>query len=217
MAGCDTFPSALDKNDASYGAEVSGIQRGKKLLTLSDVSDFETIQMYEAMFGGPVTYKGFPREDGIGNVVYVSSNLGMSTACKNKDGAWSFLRTLLTEEYQMSGDIWSFPISKAAFDKKLERAMEKETVTDENGNEVEVSKSGIGVDGFFVELYAVTREQADQILAVIDSADSAIVFDESVMDIIKDEATAYFAGEKTAEETVALIQNRVSLYISEQK
>jgi hypothetical protein len=35
--------------------------------------------------------------------------------------------------------------------------MEKETVTDENGNEVEVSKSGVGVDGFFVELYAVTR------------------------------------------------------------
>ncbi len=90
-------------------------------------------------------------------------------------------------------------------------------MTDENGNEVEVSKSGVGVDGFFVELYAVTREQADQILAVIDSADSAIVFDESVMDIIKDEAKAYFAGEKTVEETAALIQNRVSLYISEQK
>jgi ABC-type glycerol-3-phosphate transport system substrate-binding protein len=175
------------------------------------------IQMYEAMFGGPVTYKGFPREDGVGNIVYVSTGLGMSAACKDKDGAWSFLRTLLTEEYQMSDDIWAFPIHRAAFDRKLEEAMEKETVTDENGNEVEVTKGGVGIDGFFVELYALTQEQADQILAVIESADSAIVFDESVMNIVKEEAAAYFAGEKTVEETAALIQNRVRLYISEQK
>ena len=214
---CDTFPNEVDMSDGSYGDEVSGVQSGKKILTMSEMSDFESIQLYEAMFGGDVTYKGFPREDGIGNVVYVSSGLGMSKACRDKDGAWSFLRTLLTEEYQESGDIWSFPTNKAAFDNKLERSMEKETITDEQGNEIEVSSSGIGVDGFFVELYAVTQEQADKIMALIDSADTALVFDDNVMNIVKDEAAAYFVGEKTAEDTAALIQNRVSLYINEQK
>jgi ABC-type glycerol-3-phosphate transport system substrate-binding protein len=214
---CDTFPDEVDMSGSSYGDQVSGVQSGKKILTMSEMSDFESIQLYEAMFGGDVIYKGFPREDGVGNVVYVSSGLGMSTACSDKDGAWSFLRTLLTEEYQESGDIWSFPTNKAAFDNKLERAMEKETITDEQGNEIEVSSSGIGVDGFFVELYAVTQEQADKIMALIDSADTALVFDDNVMNIVRDEAAAYFAGEKTAEDTAALIQNRVGLYINEQK
>jgi hypothetical protein len=61
LAFCDTFPSEVDVNDPSYGDEVSGIQSGRKLLTLTDVSDFETIQMYEAMFGGHVTTRAFPR------------------------------------------------------------------------------------------------------------------------------------------------------------
>ena len=37
------------------------------------------------------------------------------------------------------------------------------------------------------------------------------------MDIILEEATGYFAGDKEAEETAARIQNRVQLYLNEQK
>ena len=41
-------------------------------------------------------------------------------------------------------------------------------------------------------------------------------YDQSLMEIISDEAGAFFAGEKTAEETARLIQNRVQLYMAEQ-
>lgn len=40
--------------------------------------------------------------------------------------------------------------------------------------------------------------------------------DQSLMEIINDEAGAFFAGEKTAEETAQIIQNRVQLYMAEQ-
>jgi multiple sugar transport system substrate-binding protein len=35
------------------------------------------------------------------------------------------------------------------------------------------------------------------------------------MDIITEEASAYFAGDKSAEEVTKLIQNRVTIYLGE--
>ena len=45
-----------------------------------------------------------------------------------------------------------------------------------------------------------------------------IAFDaasEEINKIIEEEAQAYFAGDKTAQEAAGLIQNRVKLYVSE--
>jgi hypothetical protein len=39
--------------------------------------------------------------------------------------------------------------------------------------------------------------------------------DITVMDIIREESAYFFAGQKTAEEVAAVIQNRVSLYLAE--
>jgi ABC-type glycerol-3-phosphate transport system substrate-binding protein len=137
---CAGFDKEFNYNEATYESETSRIQSGKQLLQITVETDFEAFQMYEAMFGGKIAYKGFPCENRKGNVAYIDSGLAMTTACKDKEGAWSFIRTLLTEQYQTGGDLWIFPTNQAAFDKKLAKAMEKETSIDENGNEVEVSK-----------------------------------------------------------------------------
>ena len=39
--------------------------------------------------------------------------------------------------------------------------------------------------------------------------------DETLMDMIREDASAYFAGAKTLEETVKVIQSRVSIYVAE--
>ena len=40
--------------------------------------------------------------------------------------------------------------------------------------------------------------------------------DERLLNLIREEAEAYFAGRKTAEEAAAAVQKRASLYVSEQ-
>ena len=52
---------------------------------------------------------------------------------------------------------------------------------------------------------------------LIDQTTSVFTFDESIMNIITEESAAYFAGSKTLDETAAMIQNRASLYVAEQK
>ena len=91
-------------------------------------------------------------------------------------------------------------------------------ILDENGNPIPISSGGISYGNEpMIELYAVTQEQYDAVLALIDSTTTFVDYDQNVLDIISDEAAGYFAGSKTVEEASKLIQSRVSLYIQEQK
>ncbi|MEG1633152.1 MAG: extracellular solute-binding protein [Oscillospiraceae bacterium] len=214
---CKLFDATFEYDQAKYESEGSRIRSGKQMLSLMTAYNFTDFQMYEAMFEGDVTFKGFPVESGSGSMAMAGSGLAISSTCKDKEGAWSFVRTLLSEEYQSGGDVWNFPTNKAAFDSKLAEAMKVEYTTDENGNQVEVSKGGMGWDDMMIELYAVKQEQADKIMALINAVDGGFSFDESITTIIQDEATGFFAGDKSETDTAKNIQSRISLYVNEQK
>ena len=67
-----------------------------------------------------------------------------------------------------------------------------------------------------VNVYAMTQEQVDQILDLINTTTAVYGYDESILNIISDEAAAYFAGEKSLDDTANMIQSRVNLYVAEQ-
>ena len=96
--------------------------------------------------------------------------------------------------------------------------MPAEAAEDDDGNPIPISSGGMSYGNEpMIELYAVTQEQYDAVLALIDSTTTFVDYDQNVLDIISDEAAGYFAGSKTVEEASKLIQRRVSLYIQEQK
>ena len=91
-------------------------------------------------------------------------------------------------------------------------------ILDDDANPIPISSGGMSYGNEpMIELYAVTQEQYDAVLALIDSTTTFVDYDQNVLDIISDEAAGYFAGSKTVEEASKLIQSRVSLYIQEQK
>ena len=55
----------------------------------------------------------------------------------------------------------------------------------------------------------------DRINELVTSVSRLSRSDSTVGDIVKEEASAYFAGNKTAEETARLIESRVNIYLSE--
>ncbi len=61
------------------------------------------------------------------------------------------------------------------------------------------------------------REMADEIIAFLKTLNHARRNNTKVNNIIKEEAAAYFAGQKPLEETVKLIQNRVSTVVAESR
>ncbi len=216
-----TFPSQEELEKASQEGDWIDpgtlISEGRQLFDMFNASDFQNYQYYKAMFGGKVSFKGFPTEKKNGNVASFDGGLAMTTSCKDKEGAWQFMRTLLLEDYQDNLD-WNYPIIQKSFDKKLAEAMKQEYTTDENGNKVPVSHGGMSMgNGPTIEFYAITQEEADQIKALIDSVENTVVYDESITNIISEEAALFFAGQKTVDQTADIIQSRMNIYINEQR
>lgn len=217
----NTFPESNNEGKYDGGDWIDPavlIQDGRQLFDIFDVSDFQNYQYYKARFGGEITFKGMPAEDGSsGSVANLMGSLAMTSSCSDKEGAWQFMRVLLDEEFQTK-EIWNLPINQKAFDKKLAEAMKQEYYTDENGNKVPQSKGGMSIgDGEVVEFYALTQEEADQIMSVINSITRTFSYDESMLNIINEEAEFFFKGEKTVDQTADIIQSRMTIFINEQR
>ena len=87
--------------------------------------------------------------------------------------------------------------------------------TETAASTVVIGGSGVNEDGS-ISIYAMTQEQVDQILDLINTTTAVYGYDESILNIISDEAAAYFAGEKSLDDTANMIQSRVNLYVAEQ-
>ena len=113
---------------------------------------------------------------------------------------------------------YNFSTNRAKFDAAMEEAMTPVYYTDENGQQVEASVYTYYIDDDNqVELYAMTQAEADKILDLISETTAVSVnADQQLLSIITEEAEAYFAGQRSAQDAAAMIQSRASIYVSEQ-
>ena len=80
---------------------------------------------------------------------------------------------------------------------KYEQDANGNYILDENGERKPISL-GMVFDGINTyEIYATTPRQAEQLREVINSSTKMMDYDQSIIDIVKEEAAAYFAGQKS--------------------
>ena len=213
------WESEYDGDMYIYESDYAKMKSGKQLLSITYLYDFVEFRSADVMLDG-VTFKGFPTDGGSGSLMEMYGGVAMSASSANKDGVWQFIRTYLTEEFQTNdnGYVYGFPTNQKAFDKMLANAMEKQMDKDENGVSVEIPYTSWWVDdNTQIDIYAMTQEQADKIVALVDSLDATSEnYDTSIMEIIQDEAAGFFAGQKSARDAASMIQSRVRIYVSEQ-
>ncbi len=105
---------------------------------------------------------------------------------------------------------------KSALEKKFKEDMTPEYYEDENGEQIEQSKTSWGYDDFNMEIYAATQEEIDQVRALLESAEKISGnVDEQLTNIITEESAAFFKGQKSAADTANVIQNRIQIYVNE--
>lgn len=199
-------------------SEPSLVKEGKVLLTNGGSLDMESVELYEAMFNGDITFIGYPNKDKDGSYFSFDKQLGIYSKSKNKDAAWEFLKTFLTKEYQGDrNNLYSNPTRQDAFDMLVKSKTATKKYTDELGNEVEPLESGWGWDDLNVDIGPLTDKQAQMYIDLVNNTDKTGEYNDEIGNIITEEAKAYFSGQKSLDETADIIQNRVKTYVNENR
>jgi ABC-type glycerol-3-phosphate transport system substrate-binding protein len=202
-----TFCNFAIQNDNSLESDMTRnemIEQGKVLLL--DESDFvpQEISSYRKLFGEEIAYIGYPNKEGQGSYFAFNNQIGIYSESNVKDGAWEFLRMLLSEEYQeqyadLSKGLDRIPIRKDCFDLLMNELSSPQEDTEESDDDILLP----------------TEEEAFRNLVA--NTNKAVSYDIEMMQIIEEEAQSYFEGKKDVNEIVQIIQNRCTTYINEKR
>ena len=115
---------------------------------------------------------------------------GIFAGSEQKEGCWEFIRfTLMDPTANMH--IGSRPLYRPLFDEMLEANV------GDYPNQISI-------------------EEAAELRELVERADKLAIYDDSAMDIILEEAGAYFSGAQSAWQAAEYVQNRMSIYVAEQ-
>lgn len=194
---------------------------GRAVLKDCNLWSFTNMRQLAYEFENGVAFKGYPNEDSsCGSAMVPDLRIGITKDCRSPETAWQFVRQFLLPAFQnslqqqTSGSLPSFPLRKSA----LEAAAKAAAVPARN----------IGWHPAYLDMESLTGEQqrywkrgitqaeCQQITELIGSIDTVFQFDGSLYDILSEEAAVYFAGQRSAAETAAILQNRVQTWLDEQ-
>ena len=247
LAFCNSFPDDSSSDDGiAYSSEAATVDTmddpvwesdatrilsGKQLMATTSFYSFEDYIYNIYPVKDKVTFVGYPSESGEpGNSFYIQCPMAISSVTKYPDAAWDFVSTMIRQTNEDAESMYAFPISQEAFDKKMTAVMTEQYQLDKNGEQVDWDEDGepdkmcIGTyevvengESTWQQVYALTQEDIDQILSVINSATGIVDYDDEILSIVSDEVSAYFAGDKDVQTTANMIQSRVNLYVQEQR
>ena len=168
---------------------------------------------FEAVSGDKVIV-GYPSYDARGPMVSSNASIGISAQSSNIDGCKEFVRLIFSDEcqeiYGMSGGV---PINRNAFE-----TVANDYVTNHNAEvdrvlahstEAEIHAEGIDVS------YADESDIAEFMSIVEGLRGNISASDGAVNAIIREEIPAYFEGQKSIDDVIRIIQDRVQTVISE--
>jgi ABC-type glycerol-3-phosphate transport system substrate-binding protein len=193
------------------GSLSDGIRNGSILLSVGIISDVADYKVQSELYGGEVSFIGYPTAEGSGTAVsFRGSQLAINAEGENKEAAWEFIKYYLLNGYQNEG----FPVVKEQFDKIMSQAMEETYIVD-SGEKYKAAKKVYYDSDAYIEIYKAEQKDVDAVKQLIKKADTKFAYHTNIQNIINEEAESYFKGQKELKEVTELIQNRVSLFLEE--
>ncbi len=225
MEFCNTFPEQFqDDFYAEDNSHIKVLSSGKifwQPITLNEAWDVA----YSRVTNGDMDmlWPGHPVADGekelgggvaapYGDCYSICRNSG------NQEAAWEVIKSFLGAEAQR--EVEGIPLLKSVSEERIQDALTLEYETADGGRQEKIKwEIRIAIDEWTeseeVKLSCITEEDAKTYRSIIESTGRSYSSDDGILDIILEEAGAYFDGDKDAATVADIIQNRVSMYVSE--
>lgn len=162
------------------------------------------IQVYGKIYDSEINVIGYPTASGFGTTAEVVSVYGICSRSENKEGAWKFIRQFFLPEYQkMYSTGYIFPMNRNVLEERIEQMAQ-------NTSERTYTSGGITV-----EQTKPTEEEIQAFRNIIYGIREICSVDNALLDLVVEEASYYFDGKRSAEETASVIQSRAQIYLNE--
>ncbi|MDR2615621.1 MAG: extracellular solute-binding protein [Oscillospiraceae bacterium] len=236
------YATSYEEYMALATENMNALREGRVLLNRQYIYSPRAIHSLREVLGDDAVFLGFTAKGKGGASIMGASGYAVSASSPYKEEAWSFISHMLQKSAPDEGYSDSFILhtNKGVFEKQaeaemiplLERDLSKGvavTITMLDGSSASTVRSvtelkqfaqqvegqGKNVDEWIAS-YHLTEEDVAAVRNVIESAERAVTYSEQqITDIVMEEAEAFWAGAKTAEETANVIQSRVQIYVSE--
>lgn len=215
MEFVNSFPLEVDwSSNESVNAEISyRRQNGLQMLSSEIIDSVGRIAFINAQYRGNASFVGYPTEDGRAGSCFIIAGVrtAISSGCQNKDAAWEFVRQPLLPRYseemlRSQRTLTCIPINRIQYNMANKVDIEREPY-----------EAMLFIGGPVAEIEPATPEDVLQFDDLVNSINKIDLCDSAVYNIVEDAAGPYFAGDKTLDETVELIQRRAQLYVNENR
>lgn len=178
------------------------------------INSFKQLQFYEALYGDEISFVGYPSSTNGGHCfINLIDQFAMNSESQNKDGAWQFLRILLTEEYQTEYDNAQFPTNVKALENKI---LEAQTDVETAPVSPQLYDNEILNEDNFI-FTSATDQQIDNVMLLINDTATIGNSQFELIELVVDEAEDYFQGAKSLDDVVNIIQHITTMYFAERQ
>jgi hypothetical protein len=230
----ENFPNEVDsENPAAAEEEIRRrIKAGEQLLEGKMIDWQMDVGVSDGIWQERAAFPGYPTTDGSsGSFFYpLGTILAMSTTCQNKDAAWEYIRRLLVTRVSKSRPLttsMNIPVIVHDFELLLwgEIKQQKyilEGIPDDPKVLQKSDRPLLGTHHFTYGprvnmMHLLSEEDTERYKKLIDHTTQLYWPNNELSDTVWETLGPYFAGDRTLDDTIALIQNRVGLYLNEQK
>lgn len=222
----NTYPETINWEELSMDEEYWSLYETQYIENRTLLSQSSIYTIYDAWMNGyynfaePITPVGYPNEYGIGSAVKAIDSYAISAKSPYQDGAWEFVKNFISPENQLKDeryDYWGLPILKEALEDSAKYIMEKPYYIDQDGNKIEQDYT-IWIKNEEVVIEPADEQEKQRWIDFVLSVENKASDDyQDALEIISEEAAAYFSGQKTVEAVMEIIQSRMNIFISESR
>lgn len=206
------FPLYLNISDDYSPKKI--IAEGHALLYPVSIDNVYEPTGIRMLYGKTPAYIGYPFDSGYGSMAAITDiAIGISSTSRNKEAAWQFIKSLLDSEFQDNIQT-GLPLRVSSLEQKLKNALRPEY--DANGEKI--AKKSLRFDGEEpVNIYEISGEDAETLKLIISKIEYNAAVDYNLYYIMLEEIDYLFNDSRSVEDVAKIIQNRASIYISENK
>ncbi len=172
-------------------------------------------ETFNGTFAGDCMLTGFPTKNNNGGIFSCYNMYAISSKTEYIDASWNLLKSVLDVDYQKKLT-YTIPVNKEAFEIHIKEATEQDYYLNSAGEKIYNDYYyWNGNDSIIID--PLNEEQVKEIEDYVMNITSAGFENSDIQNIIVEEADAFFSGQKSAADVAGIIQNRVQIYVDENR